>query len=124
VQSAEDLTEWLRVELETNVNSSTMAISGVLSGTSIAALEAQIDQLGSTPCEDVVLDLRHLRALDRRGAMALVGLYHYVKARGGQLRILGARPRIAGALLQVVLHDSKQVDGEWAAGNLGSFQWV
>ena len=67
----------------------------MLCGTSIAALQAQVDQLGSTPCETVNVDLRRLQALDTGGARLLLGLYHYVTARGGRYRIVGATGQVA-----------------------------
>jgi anti-anti-sigma factor len=86
---------WLKVELKTSGQTSTLALCGMLCGTSVAALEAQVDQLGSTPCEALVVDLRHLQALDRGGARMLLGIYHYVTARGGQYRIVGATGQVA-----------------------------
>jgi anti-anti-sigma factor len=86
---------WLKVEFKTSGQTSTLALWGMLCGTSIAALEAQVDQLGSTPCEAVVVDLRHLQALDRSGARMLLGLYHYVTARGGRYRVVGATGQVA-----------------------------
>jgi anti-anti-sigma factor len=87
--------DWLRVELNTSGQTSTLALCGMLCGTSIAALEAQIDQLGCTPCDAVTIDLRQLQALDKSGARMLLGLYHYVTARGGRYRIVGATGQVA-----------------------------
>ena len=99
VASPED---WLRVELRVSGEVCTLVLSGVLSGTSIAALEAQVDQLSCTACGDVVLDVRRLKELDRTGASALSGLYHYVKARGGRYRIVGATDQVARMISECI----------------------
>lgn len=78
--------------------SSTLELCGMLCGTSIAALEAQIDQLSCTPCEALTIDVRKLHALDKGGARSLLGLYHYVTARGGRYRIVGATGQVAQAI--------------------------
>jgi len=87
-----------------------LVLRGSLCGTSIAALEAQVDQLGCVPCDDVTVDLRGLRAIDPVGANVLLGLYHYVDGRGGRLRITGATDRIAITLRQYVV-EYAEVDG-------------
>jgi anti-anti-sigma regulatory factor len=89
---------WLRVELLSH--SRTLVLDGALSDTSIAAQEAQVDQLGCIPCDLVVVDASGLTALDAVGANVLLGLYHYVHGRGGTLRITGARGPIATTLRQ------------------------
>src|ERR1700733_1308076 len=91
---------WLRVELRSAGRTCTVVLQGALSDTSIAALEAQVDQLGCIPCDDVVVDASGLTALDAVGANVLLGLYHYVNGRGGTLRITGARGPIASTLRQ------------------------
>jgi anti-anti-sigma factor len=90
--------DWLRVELRTFGRICRLILSGSLSGTSIAALEAQVDQLGCAPFDAVVIDVRRLTALDAVGARVLFGLYHYVEAKGGQLRIVGATKQVASTL--------------------------
>jgi anti-anti-sigma factor len=109
--------DWLSVELQTSDRTCTFILRGALSGTSLAALEAQIDQLGSTACNDVVLDVTELKALDKRGARVLLGLYHYAGARGGQMRIIGAQGAVASSLRDCLLNTSVsglQID---SAGN-------
>ena len=101
---------WLRVELHARGRTCTLVLRGSLCGTSIAALEAQVDQLGCVPCDDVTVDLRGLRAIDPVGANVLLGLYHYVDGRGGRLRITGATDRIAITLRQYVV-EYAEVDG-------------
>jgi ABC-type transporter Mla MlaB component len=92
--------DWLRVELHSQERTCTLVLSGALRDTSIAALAAQVDQLGCVPCDDVVVDVSRLTALDPTGANVLLGLYHYVDGRGGNLRIVGATGPIATALHQ------------------------
>jgi anti-anti-sigma factor len=91
---------WLRVEMRTSARSCTLLISGALCGNSIAALDAQVDQLGATPCEMVVVDLQHLSSIDDRGARVLAGLRHYVEARGGIYRIVGACSQVQRVILK------------------------
>jgi anti-anti-sigma factor len=88
----------IRVGIENHGPTCRISISGVLSGTSIAALEAQIDQLGCLPCEQVLIDVSHLVAIDSVGANVLLGLRHYIDGRGGRLRIVGASGQVATLL--------------------------
>lgn len=88
----------LTVELAMDGPSTTVRLRGALHAGSLAALEAQIDQLGCTPCTQVAFDLSELTELDAVGAGLLKGLGHYVEARGGRFRFNGARPAVAAAL--------------------------
>lgn len=101
--------DWLKVELQSDGATCTLNLIGALSGTSIAALEAQVDQLGATPWKDVIIDVRLLKAIDAVGANVLVGLNHYIIARGGRLTVVGARGDVATTLrgcelIATVLH--------------------
>jgi len=89
---------WLRVELEGDGPVCTLILAGALCGSSIAALEAQVDQLGCRRCEDVVVDVAGLVLLDDVGARVLVGLRHYVSGRGGHLVVTGAQGQVAFTL--------------------------
>jgi anti-anti-sigma regulatory factor len=111
-------TSWLRVELHTRGRGCTLVLTGVLCTTSIAALEAQVDQLGCVPCDDVLVDVRGLTDLDAVGASVLLGLHHYVDGRGGHLHIAGASAQIAPTLHQYALEYTeadealtKEIDG-------------
>jgi anti-anti-sigma factor len=88
----------LAVELESADRSCRLVLRGTLCDTSIAALEAQFDQLGCLPCDEVIVDMQHLTSLDPIGANVLVGLYHYVIGRGGQLRVISARGNVSAVL--------------------------
>jgi anti-anti-sigma factor len=88
----------LAVELESADRSCRFVLRGTLCDTSIAALEAQFDQLGCLPCDEVIVDMQHLTSLDPIGANVLVGLYHYVIGRGGQLRVISARGNVSAVL--------------------------
>jgi anti-anti-sigma regulatory factor len=92
--------DWLSVELQDIDGSCRLLLEGALCGTSIAALQAQIDQIGTMSCEDVVVDVSKLTKLDRRGEGVLFGLYHYVVGRGGKLRFVGAKGWLATAIRQ------------------------
>jgi anti-anti-sigma factor len=91
----------LQVELRTSGSSCRLTLRGDLCQSSVAALQAQVDQLGCLPCEEVVVDLRSLAALDAVGANLLLGLYHYVTARGGAFRVTDACPVVAETLHSV-----------------------
>jgi anti-anti-sigma regulatory factor len=127
---------WLRVELHTQGRRCTLVLCGMLWGTSIAALEAQVDQLGCLPYDHVVVDVGGLEALDPVGANVLLGLYHYVHGRGGNLRITGARGPVATALRQYAVeyaeadeHLTRAIDDRSGVMASGSFpgldgRWV
>jgi anti-anti-sigma regulatory factor len=106
---------WLRVELRSHDHTCTLVLEGSLCTTSIAALEAQVDQLGCIPCDDVTVDLQGLHALDAVGAKVLLGLRHYVDGRGGSLQITRATPAMATALRRYAL-EYCEADDEWARG--------
>jgi anti-anti-sigma factor len=59
-----------------------------------------VDQLSSTPCENVSVDVRALSSIDAVGTRVLSGLSHYVVARGGQFQIVGADGEV-----EKILHD-------------------
>lgn len=99
-------TNSLSVELKFTGSTCALLTEGELTGTSVVALEVQIDQLCCTAFDSVVLDLGHLRAIDRVGCNVLSGLYHYVVARGATLRVLGARGQVARALAVTPLVDA------------------
>jgi anti-anti-sigma factor len=102
---------WLRVELHSYGRTCTLVLHGELCDTSIAALEAQVDQLGCIPCDDVIVDVRELAALDSVGANVLLGLHHYVDGRGGHLRVMGATGEIATILHQYALEYAEADEG-------------
>lgn len=95
--------DWLKVELQSAGATCTLKLVGALSGTSIAALEAQLDQVSSSPWKDVIIDVRELKTIDATGANMLIGLNHYVDARGGRLTVTGARGEVAAALRECEL---------------------
>jgi len=90
--------DWLRVELRIEGQTCTIILSGDLCGTSISALETQVDQLGSSPWTEVIVDLERLATIDGIGANVLVGLNYYIDARGGQMTVVGASAPVAAAL--------------------------
>ncbi|MGH8989327.1 MAG: STAS domain-containing protein [Acidimicrobiales bacterium] len=75
-----------------------LTLRGELRAGSVAVLEAEFDRLGRTRCRRVVVDVTELSRLDEVGSRVLTGLSHYVRARGGVLTVVGARPPIARAL--------------------------
>jgi anti-anti-sigma factor len=100
--------DWFRVELNSDESCCTLILSGALRGTSIAALEAQVDQLGATCCDQVVVDVSGLTEVDSVGASVLIGLSHYVTARGGELRIVGATGLVGSTLHASTLPPPRQ----------------
>ena len=88
----------LQVELEAMGTSCRLTLRGDLCDTSLSALEVQVDQLGCLPCERVIVDLRQLTRLDPIGAKVILGLYHYVVGRGGEMRITEANGAVTAAL--------------------------
>lgn len=97
---------WLSVELSSSGDTCILTLDGYLTGTSIAALQAQIDQIGCTNCRDIVLDVSRLLGIDHRGEGLLYGLYHYATARGGELRFVGASGQLAVAIHDCLLRNS------------------
>jgi anti-anti-sigma factor len=79
-------------------SSCVLTLCGELTGSSIPALEAQIDQIGCAACEHVALDLSGLVAIDSVGVHVLVGLDAYVHGLGARLTMSGARGAVAEAL--------------------------
>lgn len=73
-----------------------LGLRGQLHAGSVAVLEAQFDQLGKTACYRVVVDLGEVTDLDLTGARVLIGLRHYVRARGGRLTVIGMNPWVRG----------------------------
>jgi anti-anti-sigma factor len=102
----------LTVEFASTASLCVLTLTGELNGTSIAALEVQIDQIGCSQCSGVVLDVSALRRLDPVGTRVLVGLDHYVSALGARLSITGATGQVAEALAT-----SPLVSGPGAAEN-------
>ena len=92
-------------------SSCVLTLCGELTGSSIPALEAQIDQIGCAACEYVVLDVSSLTAIDSVGMHVLVGLDAYVHGLGARLTVAGARGQVAEALATASLG---LVDDVWA----------
>jgi len=102
IDTLDQVAGWLSpalvVQLQEVGTASVLTLRGSLTGSSVAALEAQIDQLGSTSCADVVVDLSDLSDIDAVGAGLLFGLQHYVRGRGGRMTMIGARGAVAAAV--------------------------
>ena len=96
-----DVEPALQVELRTSGTTCRLVLRGHLRDTTVMALEAQVDQLGCVPCDELVVDLRLLTAVDGVGANVLLGLYHYIVARGGALRVTGACEDVTTTLQSV-----------------------
>ncbi|HET6963648.1 MAG TPA: STAS domain-containing protein [Acidimicrobiales bacterium] len=72
-----------------------LRLRGRLCFDTVAVLDLHVDRLGCRWCDEVVVDVGSLAHLDRVGARLLVGLRHYVAARGGrfELRQVGEEMR-------------------------------
>jgi anti-anti-sigma regulatory factor len=77
-----------------------LRLDGVLVRESLAALEGQVDHIGGLSFRNVLLDARHLQRIDEAGRNVLVGLHHYVVARGARMVIKGASAAVARSLGQ------------------------
>lgn len=75
-----------------------LSLTGALTADTLGILESQVDRLGRTPCQRVVIDAAGLTAVDESGARVLTGLHHYVEARGGRLTMTGAAGGVARML--------------------------
>lgn len=67
-----------------------LSVRGALTAETLAVFESQIDRLGRTTCQRVVIDAAGLTEMDDTGVAVLTGLHHYVQARGGRLSVTGA----------------------------------
>jgi anti-anti-sigma regulatory factor len=94
-------TPHFQVDLVSSGSECTLVLRGELRVASLSALEVKIDQLGCMPCQQVTLDMRRLTHLDQVGANVILGLYHYVVARGGALCVTGAGAEPASTLQSV-----------------------
>jgi anti-anti-sigma regulatory factor len=90
----------LSVELHDRGADCVLRLRGALTGESIMALEAQIDQIGCASWDRVVLDVSGLTRLDDVGNRVLAGLHHYMHGRGGTLVVSGAREAILARILR------------------------
>ena len=78
-----------------------LTLSGQLTRTSVAALDAQVDQIGCADCKHLILDLADLTGLDEVGSRVLEGLDVYVRTLGAQLSITGASGVVAEMLARM-----------------------
>jgi anti-anti-sigma factor len=92
-----------------------LVLHGDLCGATLTVLEAQVDQLGCMPCHDVVVDLGSLARLDSVGANVLLGLSHYVTARGGVFRITRASRDVAATLCAIATELTPTADDAFSA---------
>jgi anti-anti-sigma factor len=100
IESAQ-LAPVLHIQLKATGTACRLVLRGDLCDTTLATLEAQVDRLGCMPCQDVIVDLRWLNNLDTVGANVLLGMSHYVAARGGSFRVTEAQREVAAILRSV-----------------------
>ena len=96
--SSQTETATLSVEFSGKGPLCVLTLNGELSESSIAALEVQIDQIGCSGCEYVIVDVSKVTAIDASGARVMVGLATYVGALGAHLTVSGAHDDVAEAL--------------------------
>ncbi|HET9075808.1 MAG TPA: STAS domain-containing protein [Acidimicrobiales bacterium] len=75
-------------------NRCVLRLTGRLCADTVRLLDNHVDLLGCRACDEVVMDLSGLEAMDPVGARLIVGFGHYVAARGGRFRLDGAAPGI------------------------------
>ena len=68
-----------------------LSIEGELDAVTVSDLRTEIDKLLMRQIGRVEVDLSQLRMLDSSGVGALVSLYKQVRARGGEVVVLGLR---------------------------------
>jgi anti-sigma B factor antagonist len=68
-----------------------LSIEGELDAVTVSDLRTEIERLLMQPIARVEVDLAQLRMLDSSGVGALVSLYKQVRARGGEVVVLGLR---------------------------------
>jgi len=91
----------LSVQLQVIGGLNVLTLRGELCATSIPALESYLDQLGSLPFRGVLLDVSEVTRLDPVGARVVIGMRHYVEARGSSLMVRGA-----GEAIRITLADA------------------
>jgi anti-sigma B factor antagonist len=72
-------------------NQTILRVAGSLDALSAPELMPAIDAIAEDGCAEVVVDLTDLDLIDSSGVAAIVALYKRVRARGGQVRVSGAR---------------------------------
>lgn len=75
-----------------------LSLAGALESGSLAAMDAQVDQILCTDCQQLVVEASRLTSVDAAGVGALVELAATMAGRGGQLRIRGASGQVAQLL--------------------------
>jgi len=75
-----------------------LGLAGALETTSLAAVDAQVEQIACTDCRQLVVEASRLTDLDPAGVEVLVDLACAMAARGGQLRVRGATGQVAEIL--------------------------
>jgi anti-anti-sigma regulatory factor len=70
---------------------------------SVAAFDAQLDQVVCSPVTPLVIDADGLRAIDAVGIQRLALLHRYVLAQDGRISIIGANGAVASAQHHSVL---------------------
>jgi anti-sigma B factor antagonist len=68
-----------------------LAIQGELDAVTVADLRTEIEKLLMRQLGRVEVDLSQLRMIDSSGVGALVSLYKQVRARGGEVVVIGLR---------------------------------
>lgn len=68
-----------------------LAIEGELDAMTVSDLRLEIEKMLMRPIGRVEVDLAQLRMLDSSGVGALVSLYKQVRARGGEVVVVGLR---------------------------------
>ena len=84
----------LAIWTDQSQNRCVLRLTGRLCADTVRLLDNHVDLLGCRACDEVVIDLTGLEAMDPVGARLIVGFGHYVAARGGRFRVDGAAPTV------------------------------
>ncbi|MDE3204849.1 MAG: STAS domain-containing protein [Acidobacteriota bacterium] len=82
----------LTIWTDQGANRCTLRLRGRLDAQTVVLLSRHVDFLGCQWCDEVLIDLEAVTAIDRVGANCLVGIGHYVRGRGGRFRVVAAGP--------------------------------
>lgn len=88
----------LAIWTDQGANRCVLRLRGRLCADTVPLLNRHVDRLGCRWCDDVVVDVGSLVTMDAVGAGLLVGLSHYVAARGGTFSVQGASPEAEAEL--------------------------
>lgn len=88
----------LAIWTDQSANRCVLRLRGRLCADTVGLVDGHVDRLGCRWCDEVVVDLRSVVVMDEVGARLLVGLSHYVAARGGRFEVQSESAEAAALL--------------------------